>query len=562
MKGRDYSENGSNTTIQDESGLIPRALYDLFRSFENEANFFDVSFSLSYLQIYCEILHDLLKENTEKSQESLSVREPEEGQLFVENLNKISVTSLAEALHCLHQGEKRRIKSSTSLNAHSSRSHAVVIFTVTKRPRTCGKATVSHLLMADLAGSERAKSAQVQYQQFEELKAINLSLSALGNCVSALASKKQHVPFRDSKLTRILQPSFSGNCRTAVIVCVKPGADDEGQTLRSLQFAQRASKIGVVAQVNQVVDYKNLYKELQTKKDKKEENNMVMEIEIDRLKSQANLSEEKVAELKEHISLLEEQLSGQKKTFHTQLNSMNSEKCSTSEKMIQCINEKWKIDIEETKQKYLRDLDRVKDKYEQRNSLQLSSLQTLMKKYKELEDELQKERENHLNALKNARLISETLKRQEVEHANRVAEFLTEIEGKNDEIRHLNDKHNEQEKRSDTKINEMMRQLNQVGKVSDKKSSYQSSQKALYELETLFTETVEKLSERVNLLEGPSKTGVRMTDSLRVEAEIQTNRSKMNHESRKILENIERRSSKPCKNVQVSGTKRLGGKRW
>eukprot|EP00957_Ditylum_brightwellii_P185192 14102704-Ditylum_brightwellii.AAC.1 len=130
--------------------------------------------------------------------------------------------------------------------------------------------------------------------------------------------------------------------------------------------------------------------------------------------------------------------------------------------MIQCINEKWKIDIEETKQKYLRDLDRVKDKYEQRNSLQLSSLQTLMKKYKELEDELQKERENHLNALKNARLISETLKRQEVEHANRVAEFLTEIEGKNDEIRHLNDKHNEQEKRSDTKINEMMRQLNQV----------------------------------------------------------------------------------------------------
>jgi len=530
MKGRDYSENGSNTTIQDESGLIPRALYDLFRSFENEANFFDVSFSLSYLQIYCEILHDLLKENTEKSQESLSVREPEEGQLFVENLNKISVTSLAEALHCLHQGEKRRIKSSTSLNAHSSRSHAVVIFTVTKRPRTCGKATVSHLLMADLAGSERAKSAQVQYQQFEELKAINLSLSALGNCVSALASKKQHVPFRDSKLTRILQPSFSGNCRTAVIVCVKPGADDEGQTLRSLQFAQRASKIGVVAQVNQVVDYKNLYKELQTKKDKKEENNMVMEIEIDRLKSQANLSEEKVAELKEHISLLEEQLSGQKKTFHTQLNSMNSEKCSTSEKMIQCINEKWKIDIEETKQKYLRDLDRVKDKYEQRNSLQLSSLQTLMKKYKELEDELQKERENHLNALKNARLISETLKRQEVEHANRVAEFLTEIEGKNDEIRHLNDKHNEQEKRSDTKINEMMRQLNQVGKVSDKKSSYQSSQKALYELETLFTETVEKLSERVNLLEGPSKTGVRMTDSLRVEAEIQTNRSKSTHQ--------------------------------
>ncbi|CAN0414466.1 unnamed protein product, partial [Discosporangium mesarthrocarpum] len=125
----------------------------------------------------------------------------------------------------------------------------------------------SSLVLVDLAGSERAKHSMAQNQRMEELRHINLSLSALGNCVAALAQGRPHVPFRDSKLTRLLQQSLGGNACTALVVTVPPTRDEQGETLSTLQFAQRALSLGVKARVNILTDFEGLSQELQRQLD-------------------------------------------------------------------------------------------------------------------------------------------------------------------------------------------------------------------------------------------------------------------------------------------------------
>ena len=244
----------------------------------------EISLTVSYLQIYCEMLHDLL----DPSNSDLSVRENSDGAVYVQGLSRVPVTSLNQCLELLREGDQNRTVSATKLNATSSRSHAACIIHLERRetfPQTDSAASASSgglsggseslsgsseggplqeaakeaavlvsstLTMVDLAGSERIKRSGVRYQQLEETKAINLSLSALGNCVSALATERPHVPFRDSKLTRLLSQSLGGNARTALLVTLAPGNDATGENLNTLQFAQRASRVKLTAVRNQV----------------------------------------------------------------------------------------------------------------------------------------------------------------------------------------------------------------------------------------------------------------------------------------------------------------------
>ena len=143
----------------------------------------------------------------------------------------------------------------------------------------------------DLAGSERAKKSGVQHQQFEELKAINLSLSALGNCIAALGQGRPHVPYRDSRLTRLLQHSLGGNARTALIVTLAPRADESGENLSTLQFAQRAAAIQVAAKLNSEVDYATLYAQAQAQLDARDDAANAREIEAAALRSKLEEAE-------------------------------------------------------------------------------------------------------------------------------------------------------------------------------------------------------------------------------------------------------------------------------
>ena len=137
------------------------------------------------------------------------------------------------------------------MNATSSRSHAVVILRLERKEKD-NQVLKSRLLLCDLAGSERVSRSlvdskhNIHSQRFHELKSINLSLSALGNCISSLASDaRTHVPFRDSKLTRLLQGSLGGNSRTALILTISPLRADFSETLSTLEFGSRAMNVPV-----------------------------------------------------------------------------------------------------------------------------------------------------------------------------------------------------------------------------------------------------------------------------------------------------------------------------
>ena len=220
MMGNEEAE-GSSPLADDDRGIIPRALDQIFDTVRESAEEFIYEVTMSYVQLYCELLQDLLEPDFSKT---LSIRQSESSTdgsgVFIQGLSSFKVTSKEECLNLLRIGHESRTVAETNMNAQSSRSHAAVMLKVERRPRvklssntgadqllsptkaTAPKKTSAKLFVVDLAGSERVRtSGATTGVRFNELKSINLSLSALGNCISALSEKKRHIPFRDSKLT-------------------------------------------------------------------------------------------------------------------------------------------------------------------------------------------------------------------------------------------------------------------------------------------------------------------------------------------------------------------------
>jgi hypothetical protein len=242
-----YGQTGAGKThtlgsIKPESiGIIPRAAQDIFQ--QTDPTEYDVR--LSYLQIYCEQIQDLLRP---EAGDNLTVRECRRGQVTVPELSEMAVTCLDDCLRLIQLGDRNRTVAFTALNAQSSRSHAVVMFTVTRKQG--GKKTTGKLFLVDLAGSERLKKSKSVAQRAVEARAINLSLTTLGKCVSARAAGLQHVPFRDSKLTRLLQESLGGNSKTSMVVAVREDWEYAEETYQSMEFGSRAMNVRTHAEVN------------------------------------------------------------------------------------------------------------------------------------------------------------------------------------------------------------------------------------------------------------------------------------------------------------------------
>lgn len=247
-----YGQTGAGKThtlssIKPECiGIIPRAAQDIFQKISIDLD----EVRLSYLQIYCEQIQDLLKPETG---DNLSIREGKQGHVYVPELSEMVVTCLDDCLRLIQLGDRNRNVAFTALNAHSSRSHAVVIFTIVRKQLGApGKqnTTTGKLFLVDLAGSERLKKSKSVAQRAVEARAINLSLTSLGKCVSARASGSQHVPFRDSKLTRLLQESLGGNAKTSMIIAVRGDESHAEETYQSLEFGSRAMRVTTHAEVN------------------------------------------------------------------------------------------------------------------------------------------------------------------------------------------------------------------------------------------------------------------------------------------------------------------------
>ncbi|NXW31949.1 KIFC3 protein, partial [Phaetusa simplex] len=242
-----YGQTGAGKTYTMEGtaanpGINQRALQLLFSEVRGKAADWEYAISVSAAEIYNEALRDLLgKEPQEKLEIKLC---PDgSGQLYVPGLTEFSVQSVEDINKVFEFGHVNRATECTNLNEHSSRSHALLIVTVRGLDRSTGLRTTGKLNLVDLAGSERVGRSGAEGSRLREAQHINKSLSALGDVIYALRSRQGHVPFRNSKLTYLLQDSLSGDSKTLMMVQVSPAEKNTSETLCSLKFAERVRSV-------------------------------------------------------------------------------------------------------------------------------------------------------------------------------------------------------------------------------------------------------------------------------------------------------------------------------
>lgn len=223
-------------------GIVPRAfhrIFDLVR--ENEAKQ-EVEVRATFLELYNDRFIDLL--DPEGSlEEKLEVRKDSSGQTLVPGATVEEVTSGEQLTDCFGRALKNRRVASTRMNVDSSRSHFVATVLVTSTNRFTGSVLRGKLSLVDLAGSERLNKSGLEGNHIKEANSINKSLSALGDVIQALASRQPHVPYRNNKLTMLMQDSLGGSAKTLMFVNVASGADNVDETINSLVYATRVKQI-------------------------------------------------------------------------------------------------------------------------------------------------------------------------------------------------------------------------------------------------------------------------------------------------------------------------------
>lgn len=281
------ASGGCGQEMDAGGGIVHMAASDIFNHIEKEADRVFL-IRVSFIEIYNEEVRDLLVSGDSKNNTTLAVREDKVRGVFV-NSNETIVTSMDSLLSVLFAGEKNRSVAATGMNERSSRSHTIFRITVESRLKDQsesgknddvdeggdddmqvendagknGAVRVSTLNLVDLAGSESVRHTGATGDRQKEGGIINQSLLTLSRVIGSLGQNATHVNFRDSKLTRILQPSLSGNARMAVICCATPSELYLEETRSTLQFASRAKLVKTRAQVNEVMDDRSLIKKLQ-----------------------------------------------------------------------------------------------------------------------------------------------------------------------------------------------------------------------------------------------------------------------------------------------------------
>lgn len=235
---------------EEDPGIIYLTMAELFTRIEEKKDENIVEVSLSFLEIYNEEIRDLLVEpGCAVQRGGLAMREDKSNRVVVSNLTELRPNNAEEVKEMVLLGNSRRTQSPTHANETSSRSHAVLQINVSQAPRTAStteERTMATLSIIDLAGSERASATRNMGERMVEGANINKSLLALGNCINALCesgNRTRHVPYRNSKLTRLLKFSLGGNCKTVMIVCVAPTSLHFEDTQNTLKYANRAKDI-------------------------------------------------------------------------------------------------------------------------------------------------------------------------------------------------------------------------------------------------------------------------------------------------------------------------------
>ncbi|KAL9715167.1 hypothetical protein Ac2012v2_001828 [Leucoagaricus gongylophorus] len=244
--GKTFTMMGADIDSDDLKGIVPRITEQIFRSIVESDPHLEYLVKVSYMEIYLEKIRDLLSPQND----NLQVHEEKSRGVYVKGLSDYYVSSAREVYEIMRTGGAARVVTSTNMNAESSRSHSIFLITIQQRNTETGAQKTGNLYLVDLAGSEKVGKTGASGQTLEEAKKINKSLSALGMVINALTEKAKHIPYRDSKLTRILQESLGGNSRTTLIINCSPSSYNEAETLSTLRFGIRAKSIKNSARVN------------------------------------------------------------------------------------------------------------------------------------------------------------------------------------------------------------------------------------------------------------------------------------------------------------------------
>lgn len=250
--GKTYTMFGSQKSI----GIVPRICSDIFDKIDAES----FSIKCSFVEIYIEKIKDLLNVKTK----DLKLKQNANGSVYIKNITEKSVINTEDILSVIQTGFKNRSTASTSLNDFSSRSHAIVSLYISQIKED-GTEIQSKIHFIDLAGSENVGKSEVKGMNLQEAQYINKSLSALSNVISALTEKgREHIPYRDSKLTYLLNDSLGGNSKTIIITTISVSLDKSDKnindTLNTLNFAKRAKEIKNLPKVNKVETVSSLLK--------------------------------------------------------------------------------------------------------------------------------------------------------------------------------------------------------------------------------------------------------------------------------------------------------------
>ncbi|CAM9622605.1 unnamed protein product, partial [Discosporangium mesarthrocarpum] len=248
--GKTHTMEGPSITDEELAGVIPRTVKEIFRSVAEAPDSFEFVIKCTYIEIYMEKIRDLLDAYNTKV--NLPIREDKQKGVYVAGATEEYVTSAEELIGVMQSGAKNRMVAATGMNQGSSRSHSVFTVSLQQRDLATSSTKTGSLFLVDLAGSEMVKKTLAKGQVLEEAKTINKSLSALGQVINALTDeKKPHVPYRDSKLTRVLQASpqrrnsLGGNSKTCLIINCSPSSFNVAETVSTLRFGSRGEHLRI-----------------------------------------------------------------------------------------------------------------------------------------------------------------------------------------------------------------------------------------------------------------------------------------------------------------------------
>ncbi|XP_017769051.1 PREDICTED: kinesin-like protein KIF3A [Nicrophorus vespilloides] len=425
--GKTFTMAGNNK-VPELKGIIPNAFAHIFTHIARASEEKSFAVTVTYLEIYNEEVRDLLSTTPNNK---LEVRERKDVGVYVKDLMGFTVDSIESITELMNRGNNNRITRSTLMNDVSSRSHAIFTITLESKHRADNKTTIGKLNLVDLAGSERLSRTQATGDRLKEASNINQSLSVLGNVISALVDgKSTHIPYRNSKLTRLLQDSLGGNSKTAMIAMVSPSEMDYEESICTLRYASRVKFIKNTARIN-----------VETKKGLIE----CFELEIEKLQQRIHL-----------ISLHEEREMAKQESKKKKDITLEEESRKQHEEIEKTEREKTELlsKISLIQKKILVGGENLFEKAKQQEfllELSRGELQTMEEYSKQLQEEIQKKGQERINVeeqystlqeekigiTKNLKKVQQLLNEVKEEHADKEHEYQREMEALLDNYRLL-----------------------------------------------------------------------------------------------------------------------------